>query len=76
MKKQKIQISRKLVLAKETISNLGADDQHKVVGGMISTPQVCHTFENSCFGTCESVCDACPTSTPPCTGTITTPVIC
>lgn len=75
MKKKTINISKKLFLAKETISHLGMDDQIRVLGGA-SAPQVCNTVVASCLGTCQTGCQTCPTSTPQCTGTVTSPVIC
>ncbi|MBV8253006.1 MAG: class I lanthipeptide [Chitinophaga sp.] len=36
MKKKKIELSKKLVLSKETIAQLNADQQHQLMGGMVS----------------------------------------
>jgi hypothetical protein len=63
MKRKKMDLSKKLVLNKETIANLTPGQQAKVVGGASGHPEICVLTTDPTFGTvaCPSPASAfCP----------------
>jgi hypothetical protein len=55
MKKQKVQLGKKVFLSKETIAALHSEQQQYVLGGALPPAP---TAADTCYATCKATCNA------------------
>ena len=79
MKKKNLNLNKKLILNKDTVTNLESKQQYKLMGGGATDFTACVTYCGTCpnlgcgptQNTCQTVCGLCPISNdcPPDTNT-------